>query len=95
MGKRRPPNSLLTGEAEIRSAEVKGADISPVIMDFQMAGPALFLPLDSDTDQSLLSVSSSRDAVQVNVTGRRSPSLSIKTTHGRTAHLWVPDGNVL
>lgn len=74
MGKPRPPNSLLTDAAETRSAEVKDAGISPVIMDFQMADPALSLPSAGDTGQSLLSVSSSGDTVQVNVT-YRSPSL--------------------
>lgn len=43
-----PPNSLLTDEAETRSAEVKDAGISPGIMDFQMAGPAPSLPLHGD-----------------------------------------------
>lgn len=52
MGKTRPPNSLLTDEAEIRSVEVKGLCISPVTIDFQMAGIGpLSLPSASDIDQ--------------------------------------------
>lgn len=52
MGKTRPPNSLLTDEAEIRSVEVKGLCISSVTIDFQMAGTGpLSLPSASDIDQ--------------------------------------------